>query len=145
MRLLPSFGILAVAAVAGCSNPLSPAGLHISTLVGLSGPPTVLAPDVVKVGERFTASFTTVAGGCDAPDRIAEAQTASERTVTVTPYNLNETKPGTMCPMYITFTTRSTDVAFAVPGVDTLRVVGYLEQSGSLQLGAIQKTILVNP
>jgi len=108
----------------------------------------VSATDTVRAGDTFTVSFRTLTKGCDQPDVIGEQTSASGENVTLTPYNVDITRQdsNSMCPTYITTSLRSIDISLGAPGVDTIKVVGYLRQSNdSTTLGSIQKTVQVTP
>ena len=151
MRKLLSAGIGATMLLGACGSGALPTegggrgGLggdpsgrvHISTLAQYGGPPTVSAPDRVVAGVPFAVSFSTLAMGCDEPENVAEEDDGAS--ITLTPYNRNTMEPGTFCPMYVTFVTRTDSIVFTTLGSGTVNVRGYIDGS----LGTIKKAVVV--
>lgn len=144
MRRALSLGVGAVVLMVACEAkpPLSPgSGLgqvnardQISALWDTSDTAIVSSPEV-QSGYQFTVSFKTVQGACLAPDYIGVQ--GSGASVTVTPFDLNTYRPGTMCPMSLTSAVRNTQVVLTTIGLDTIRVVG----RGGITLTKIIKVI----
>lgn len=150
MRTPSSRIIIAAILVAGCKDGALPTSIdniqsqiHLSVLAGPGGPSAITALAMVKVGQSFTASFTTRFGGCDAAYDLT-VETNGADSITLVP--LNRRTIGEVCPDIVGLTTRSANLSFDTPGAKTIRALGFLEMpDGSLQLGSIQTTIEVTP
>lgn len=152
MRVRSCVAALAAMLLAGCESGSLPtggvyglaSGVHISTLASSDGHPAIEAPDLVQAYQAFTASFSTLTRGCDQPADLVVADAGP--VITLRPFNRDTRAAGEMCPAYVTFTTRSAEVRFTTPGVDTLRAVGYLAgPDGRLRLDSIALVVVVSP
>ena len=136
-------GALPITGTGGGSHDLGDPNLHLSPLGGFGADTSIVAPDTVRVGEHFTASFSTGYGGCDPTDTMVEAQTGD--VVRFTPYNRRFSTPGAACPTFVGFVTRSGDVVFSTPGVATIRAIGYRGPVYAPYVDSISKTVQVLP
>ncbi|HKV71414.1 MAG TPA: hypothetical protein VJN62_09215 [Gemmatimonadales bacterium] len=145
MRLMLCSGIGLVIVIAACKAPTGPSGVqHISWVADPSDSAGIHAPDTVKVGTVFAASFSTAEGGCRAFDHLAYR--SGESSVTITPYDRSLAVAGEACPPYLRFFTQTAEARFTRTGADTLNVYAYLDNGLAYpQLGTIQKVIQVIP